>query len=455
MRPLALLLAFSLPALHAYDAPKIDDEKDRQVLAGFLQHTAKVTETLTPEYAKTQAAKDSESYCWIVLKHQKMPLTAYHLTGDAKYLDQFVACFANLQTALTQDAKGFKGWYGKPLPIFQNPDQPDLALDVIITSFSAVKVLSEFIETIDAEPALKEKFAKERAAYLDLMENHLVKKWEARGSYVDLGATGAIYRGNPELRATKALLTQPHNKHEIITAGLLALHRVTGNAEYLKKAIKLGVRFKHCLSIKDGAYAWNYWDPAGAWDIDTADAAKWKHWIGVEHKGGYYSASLTLAVLLHHHGLVFDAEDMKRFVKTQTEKAWNGDFENPKWARCDGTTSEKYMQGAYMCGSLAPFDDRIAKFCFEGARQEERVKNANHGWQGGIVASGYLEGKYVGRPKALGGKQVHKEVGERFRANSEHAAWLKDLEFNVEGAGYVPPKTPPEFKNLPAEPAAK
>ncbi|MCZ7648188.1 MAG: hypothetical protein M5U26_23505 [Planctomycetota bacterium] len=399
---LGLLLALLAPALRAYEAPKVEDPKDRQVLEAFVGHAQKLAATLTEDYAKQQAAKDAESYCWIVLKYQELPLLAYRLTGDVKELETFAASFANLRAALTQDEAGFLGWYGKALPLFQHPDHPDKPVDVIITSFKAVRVLCGFIEAIDADPSLKEKFAKERAAYLDLMENHLVKKWDTRGNYVDLGAGGAIYRTNGSLKPTKAHLTQPHNKHHIICSGLLALHRVTGNDEYLKKAVKLGVRFKRCMTLKDGHYEWNYWDPAGAWDVDPTDAAKWKHWIGVEHKGGYYASSLSQAVELYQHGLVFDKADMERFVKTQTEKAWNGDPESPKWARCDGTTSDKYQQGEYMCAALAPLDERIAAFCYGGARQEARVKSAPHGWQGSVVAAGYLEGKLLELPEAQG-----------------------------------------------------
>ena len=35
--------------------------------------------------------------------------TAYRLSGNEKYLDQFTACFKNLRAAMTQDAQGFWG----------------------------------------------------------------------------------------------------------------------------------------------------------------------------------------------------------------------------------------------------------------------------------------------------------------------------------------------------------
>ena len=106
------------------------------------------------------------------------------------------------------------------------------------------------------------------------------------------------------------------------------------------KAIKLGTSFKNCLTLVDGRYQWNYWDPAGEWDIDPEDTRKWKHWIGAEHRSGYYSLSLSQAVLLYENELLFNRTDIERFVKTQTTVCWNGDLDNPEWARVDGKPSE-------------------------------------------------------------------------------------------------------------------
>lgn len=453
--PLVLCLALAPAALLALDAVKVDDPKDRQVLEGFLKHAGQVSETLTEAYAKKQAAEDAESYCWVVLKYQHLPLTAYRLSGNEKYLDLFVACFKNLRAAMTQDGQGFWGWYGKPLPGFQDPKQPDFKTDVIISDYRAIRVLAEFVETVDAEPALREKYAGPRAEYLELLEKHLAKKWPARGNSADLGAHGAIFRAEKGLKDVKADLTKPHNKHAILIHGLLALHRVTGKEEYLRTAVSLGVRFKHCLTLKDGHYEWNYWDPAGAWDVHPTDPAKWKHWIGVEHKGGYYSSTLSQAVDLYQHGLVFDRTDLDRFLKTQMEKCWNGDAVTPKWARVDGTTSDKYMQGDYLCGALAPFHEKLETFLYAGARQEERVKNAANSWQGGVVADDWIASKYLALAEARGGKALHAEIGRRFRAKSENAAWLKTLEFDVSGSGYAAPQTPAEMKELPREPGSK
>lgn len=443
MPSLLLLLLLLIAALATSgEVPVIAEAKDQAILTGFLSHVAELPKTNSAEVCRKKAAEDPESYSWIILKYQRLPLTAYRLTGEVKHLDLFVSTFANLRAAMTPAEDGLLDWHGLPLPGFRDPAAPQRTTAVMITSFSAAHLLAEFVEIIDADPVLRERFAEQRAAYLDLACNHLVKKWEVRGNAVDLGQGGVIYRTEAGLAPTKSALTQPHNKHAIIVHALLALYRATSDASYMRQAVQVGTRFKRSLTLKDGHYEWNYWDPAGAWDVHPDDAAKWKHWIGPEHKGGYYAHTLSQAVALHEHGVVFSKTDIERFVRTQLEKCWNGDALKPAWARVDGTAPAKYTQGAYMCAALAPYAPPVEAFCFTGLRQEERVKNAAHGWQGAIMADGYLTGKFLNPPAE---RARLARFGERFRAEAANQALLRELEFTVEGAGYQPPRTPAEM----------
>ncbi len=41
----------------------------------------------------------------------------------------------------------------------------------------------------------------------------------------------------------------------------------------MTRAVKLGTRFKRTLKLRDGHYEWNYWDPAGPWDVDPNNPA--------------------------------------------------------------------------------------------------------------------------------------------------------------------------------------
>jgi hypothetical protein len=437
----------------------IENAKDREVATAFLRHVEQ-----TPKHVRRLAkGPHPEDHCWQTFKYVGLSLTAYRLTRDVKHLDRFAANFAILEAAMTKGPDGFLGWYGKGYGLFHPPEKPELRVDVIITSFRAVELLCRFIRVIDADPVLAKRFANARGRYLCLMTDHLVKKWDARGNYVDLGTRGAVYRTHAGLRATKAHLTQPHNKHSLIGEALLALYRLSGDDLYMRKAIQLGIRYKRCLTLKDGHYEWNYWDPAGAWDVRADDRRKWKHWIGVEHKGGYYSLSLSQAVRLHEAGLVFDKSDIARFVKTQTEMCWNGDVMNPRWARCDGTRSKKYMQGAYLCAALAPYDRRIAALCGRGdaksreRERAERFKGRTHGWRGGVVAEGYVNRLIDEREEQAGApvEPTHEPLGKRFLAKRANRLWMAKQRFTVKPPGYVAPRTPAAMKGMPGEPRGR
>jgi hypothetical protein len=379
-----------------------------------------------------------------------MPLTAYQLTGDAKYLGMFVTAFENMRRALTVGPDGFLGWYGKADPDYRDPAHPEQRTDAVISSFRVAEAVCDFISLIDANPQLRHEYAQQRREYLDLVENQLVKKHDVRGDYVDLGKGGAVYR-TPAigLKADSARLTLPHNKHSIIVHGLLALYRVTAKDIYLQKAVKLGTRLKHCLTLKNGHYEWNYWDPAGEWDVNPREPGRWKHWIGPEHRGGYYASSVAQAISLYEYGLVFDKVDLERFLKTQLSMCWNGDLAHPVWSRVDGTRPERYTQGEYIASALAPFSKQVAAYLYTGERQEERLRTLADDWQGGPVAEGWLRGKLLERGPALrlgsGQAQPYLKEGRRFLTKARNHALVGRLSFAVTPPGYQAPQTPQEM----------
>ena len=452
---------------------QINDAKDKQLLAAFLKQVADVPNRITAEYCKKAAdtdADESETYTWLVTPYVHTTLAAYELTGDPTYLDEFVGLFENERSALTTGPDGFLGWYGIPDPNDGDPNDPTHRTDAVISSFRTVEMICDFVTLIDRDPALRKKYAAQRKAYLDLAENHLVKKHTVRGDYVDLGRGGAVYRSVAHgMNARQTRLTMPHNKNSIIMHGLLALYRVTGNDEYMRKAIELGVRYKHSLTLKNGHYEWNYWDPAGAWDVrkqaptegrhgaqhETTVLREWKHWIGPEHRGGYYSSTLSQAIALYDYGLVFDKTDVDRFLRTQLEMCWNGSMTDPKWARVDGTTPAQYTQGEYICDALAPFSDKVAEFLYTGARQDQLLRESGDDWSGGPIASGWLEGKLIELPAAKGGKQVYLDYGKRFLAKKANRDFLKALAFQVTPPGYTAPEVPSQMKDMPQEPGAE
>jgi hypothetical protein len=424
--------------------PEITDATDREILQAFLQHVEKSGAYCTPERMAKFAAQP-EDIVWQGSLYIKMPLVAYRLTGEGKYLDTFVRRMDVLRDCLSQGQDGFQGWYGLPLELFRHPEHPDRKTDVILTSFVVAGLMADFARVVQQDEALRAKHGQPAQRYLDLAQSQLVAKWTERGHYKDLGKTGAVYVTADGLKPTKALLTQPHNKHSKMIRALLSLYAATKETGYLVKAIKLGTRFKHCLTLEDDRYLWNYLDPAGAWDINPEDQAKWKHWIGPEHRGGYYNLSLSQAVLLYEHGLVFDRTDMDRFVKTQVTVCWNGDAENPKWARVDGKPADQ----AYLCGWLGAFDDKVFEMAYGAPAQQARLNGKDHPWQGGPVAMGWLESKYLILPRWRGGEPAETKTVEAFMARPECRAVADELAFEVTGTGYRAPMTPAQMKDMP------
>jgi hypothetical protein len=451
----AVVLGGLTAAAAAVKPVKITDPKDQQILATFLKYAEETPRVISPEFCKKQAASDTdegEPVFWVITPYLHMPLTAYQLTGDPKYLAAFVQAFENLRSAMTKGPDGYWGWYGKAGE-YRDPNDPDRLSDATLTSFGVSEVICDFISLIDKDPKLKQQYAGQRAAYLDLAVNHLVRKHTVRGDYVDLGKTGAIYRSPARgLMPTQARLTAPNNKNAIILHGLLAMYRVTGNDDYMRKAIKLGVRFKHSLTLKNGHYEWNYWNPAGEWDVRPDDPSRWKHWIGTEHRGGYYSLSTSQAVALYEYGLVFDKADMERFLKTQLEECWNGDLEHPVWSHVDGTRPPQYTEYEYIADSLAPFSAKVAAYFSQPSRQDGLIREGKDDWNGGVQAAGYLAGKYLGNPAAQGWRQTELSYGKRFLSKKANRDFVKALEFTVTPPGYTAPMTPQDMQNMPREP---
>ncbi len=445
MRMIVVAVALTVSvAAGSAEPPEITDEIDREILAAFLEHTDRLPERLTPE-RMAYFATIPEKITWEACMYIGMPLSAWRLTGDTRYLDVFVSLTDMLCESLREGPDGFQGWYGLPLPLFRHPDHPEREVDVILTSFEFTHMIAEFAQVVRGDEALAE-YAPAADRYLALAEDHLVAKWDARGNYKDFGELGGVYITHGDLKPTKAHLTQPHNKNSKIAQALVGLYRATGDDQYLRRAIKLSTRFKRCLTLVDDHYKWDYWDPAGEWDINPEDPAAWKHWINAEHRGGYYSLSASQAMIMYEMGLVFDREDIDRFVRTQTQVCWNGDYDNPVWKLTSGVVAEKPRYSPpYLCTWLAPFDDTVQEMAFGAPAQHNRLRSTEHSWQGGPVAGKWLVAKYITLPPWAGGQPTDTAWVAEALADEANATFAEGLSFTVEGEGYAAPMAPAQF----------
>lgn len=435
---LATVLGLSAWAVAAPVLVEITDPQDRVLFEGYLKVTESEMAKLTKEHFL--AITEPEDLCWTDLRAMQMPLGAYELTGDAKYLRLFTDILANLRASVKEGPDGYLGWYGKGIEGNADPAKPDAIVSEIQTDFRAVTVFSRFIELTDADPALKAEYAPLRAELVDLMQNHLVRKWDA--NFRDLGKRGAVYQWHADYKPNTALVSLPQEKVSMMIEGLLALYRVTGEDEYMHKAIKLGTWFKYTLAMEEGRYWWNRWQPAASWDVSVTDPAKWKTWVAPEPIGAWYASSVKSAMLLYHHGVVFTKEDRDRFVKTQVEACWNGDPENPEYFTVRGVVSNKPNQ-KFIALDLTPFDEKFYQLVFEGKEKEFYVSKAGTPWHGGVQLTDWLLDKYINVPKARGGELLFAQAGEQFLAKPENQELVKELAHEVVPPGYQTPPVPP------------
>lgn len=435
----------SAPAAAAAPRIAVSDEKDQVVLEKFYGHARTFAAKLTAEHF--QAKEEPEMLCWLELKHMNMSLVAYEFTGDLVHLRDFATALANLRASLKKGPDGFLGWYGKPIKDRRDPARPEAQSDDIQTSFRAVWVLSRFLEIVQREERLKAEFGALREPLLDLMENHLVRKWHDRLYWVDLGPDGGIYRMN-NIKPPGNAISLPWEKLSIAVDGLLALYRVTGNDLYMERIVKIGTLFKRRLQLIEGRYQWYRWVPLGKWDIHPTNPDKWATWIGRSPLASWYDVEVGIAVALYHHGVVFDRKDMDRFVKNQVGVAWNGDAEKPEFFNCEGKPSDRKGQ-QFLCPALAPFSEKLAAFLFTGTLQKERVDKSGSDWQGGVLASSWLWDKYVMMPASAGGKPMYADHGKRFLAKEENRKLAESLGFEVVEPGFKMPLTPAQMAPMP------
>lgn len=423
---------------------EISNPVDQEIYDQFLKHAHTEVQALSEEHFAS--VEQVEDISWIDFAKMEMSLAAFEFSEDLSYLQDFVDAFDRLNNArLVKDRDGLLGWRGPAYVPSRHPDHPLQPINEIQTEFRGAGMLARFVELLDQSPKAESRFGELRESYLDLAENHLVKKWDVRGAYVDLGTTGAIYRYSADYKPDRADITLPHEKQGPIIETLLRLYRVTGNDLYMRKAIKMGTWLKHVLALTDGRYTWSYWSPVGEWDIDPDDSNKWKHWIGNEPKGVWYSVTVGSAMLLYQHGFVFDQTDLDRFLKTQLEVCWDGDLENRETLTVLG---HKPMSQTFVAPSLAPFDERIEQFIFEGTGLQQRLDNASSSWKGGVNASDWLFQKHVMLPVTKKGIRFYQKYGDRFLASPENAEFVKELKFEVTPPGRLPPQTPTDLNYI-------
>lgn len=418
----------------------VTNDADRTVLDAFVGHAVKAGSPDEAKIDKTLKEDGVEMLAWIDFKNLNLLNTAYELTGDTQYLDLFKQGMQPYMNRVAKFTDGYRGWSGAPIPPRRPKDNPEKQVEEIQSTFRGIYVLARWVALAKSNPdyaAANESTIRE---YLDLCEGDLFPKWDARGYWTMLTHAGGVYHGldYPVFQG----VSLSFEKLSIMVEGCLALHDATGQNLYLKRALQIGAWYKSNLIPKDGHYEWMSWVPAGPWDINPADSNKWKvGWMAPDPNGGWYVTSMSIALNLYQRGLLFNDEDLARFVKTQKEMAWNGDMEKPEWRNVAGETSQ-WIKGEFFSYQLAPYDQQLTELGFQGVLANQALANKDSGWKGGIQANDYVYNKFVLAPEIQKQPQPMSAVAEKFLASDDNRIFYERLLAYAQPTDVEPPRKP-------------
>ena len=344
--------------------------------------------------------KKGEDFCWHAAYNLRHFLHGYRAWQDTAWLDTGVRYYEFLVNHLETGPDGYQGWIG--------PYEYDHSVwcDVHVGDAVLFNGLVEFAEAVLADAKLRAKYGVYANKYVDLARKHLFEKWDVRGTWHEDGPYGA-YRswnryGNPSdfknwtVRndITESGLALPFNKQDDIAAVALKLYRITGEERFRDRATRIFAYQKSRLELLDDYYCWNYWEPYGQADLDLP-AHKCRHWVGVHPERPYQEGEVANMVEAYHTGVVFDATDIRRILKTNLKVMWNGSFDEPAFHNSNfqlpGTN--KTQTAGVLWPALADFDDIVRKLY---AGQLAKAKGIDR-----AIEKAYFENYTSKRPATL------------------------------------------------------
>jgi len=278
-----------------------------------------------------------DSWTW----HARFPMYAfidsYLATRDRAWLDAAVEYFDWCISLLETGPDGKKGWLG---PAYQMPGRlGEYPLEDALVLTPMVR-FAELV--LKDEPALAEKYGKSAGEYVRLTKELAFEKWRQRGIWREDGEYGVFtawpwtYTEKEPNRwapppAGTPLATLPINMQVVWGVAAARLHRVTGEEKWRQQAGRIFNFAKSRLNLYDDHYSWNYWEPFGPWDIRANNPQDFYSWINTHPYRNYQLGEVEAFVEAYNHGITFDAEDMKRLVRTNTRVMWNGSLDKIEW----------------------------------------------------------------------------------------------------------------------------
>ena len=206
--------------------------------------------------------------------------------------------------------------------------------------------VAQFIELALKDPRLQGRYEEKARAYLQLIEERVLKKQERHWLEVAPGMGAYRFTESPAERFPNRVM--PHNQYLAPARVWLVLKDVSENPLYLERATRMANHFRHFLEKTGNAYTWNYWDWTEAGEPDHSRPEDSSHG----------QIDVSFAVEAFRRGVVFTREDMLRFARTLTEQMWNGSLEEPRiGGRVDGPDGDSKIIRGWI--ELCRWDPRI------------------------------------------------------------------------------------------------
>lgn len=297
-----------------------------------------LNERMRTPLLRVEGTLTGESLCWHAAYNMHKFMAGYRESRDTAYLSAGVKYYDALIATMHTSPDGYKGWVG---PFIYDEKY---ICDVHIGDAILINPMLDFAEIVLAheDAAIREEYAQKVQDYLELAKKHLIEKWDSRNTwreYRDYGGyiswdrymTSNNLHQWRRLPVEKSNLSLPFNKQNSMGIACLRIYRITGENEYLQKALKIFNFMKSRMCLFDDHYVWNYWEPLGPWDVDADEPNKLRHWVNVHPYRNYQAGEVHEIVEAYHSGVTFTAEDIQRIINTNLKVMWNGDLKNPKW----------------------------------------------------------------------------------------------------------------------------
>ncbi|MEX0884960.1 MAG: hypothetical protein WD009_00840 [Phycisphaeraceae bacterium] len=321
-----------------------------------------------------------ELWAWHARYSMGQFMQGYHAYGDTSWLDYGVQYYDWVLGHARTGPDGYMGWIG-PLPGGAGRTDEHIG-DALLTQH-----MLDFAEVVRNDPVLYAQYGAKADAYVEFTRVHLFEKWDARDTYHrfgDFGAyswweyelasdlpdyTGSQWIPNTDRISKSGSVTQQFNKQTAMAVNALRLWRITGEEQYRERAFELYGFLKSRMQLYDGAYVWNFREPAIDRDIRPDNTVM--TWIAVHpNSSGYQATEVTDLVEAYHSGIVFDEQDIARLVSTNMDVMWTGSGYNGPDAAIKGTNGN----AGTLWRALADFSQAIRnRFGGPGGSIRDRI----------------------------------------------------------------------------------